>query len=317
MNKTTKNSYRNCGFEYPHPGGSENCPAAKSTCRYCQNKGHFERVCRKKKADNNNGGQGQNRNTGTPTPSSGLRERNNKPRRAANSTTFNVSESQTSTEDYNPGLASTISDSSDDESQGYVYQAYSEKASKLPKFEIVIAGSPVTVTADTESTCDIIDEKTYKKINENYIKTKGMEVKLSNTTQEILTYNANEPLPLLGTFKAHAKSKDRVIVSTFYVTKGSPGNLLSFNSCLDLDLIQVNNNIHHLPTSGSTNTDTIINKYPEIFEERIGKLKDYEVKLHIDSEVKPIAQPHRRIPFHLRAKVEKRNRAALVRGRRD
>jgi hypothetical protein len=36
----------------------------------------------------------------------------------------------------------------------------------------------------------------------------------------------------------------------------------------------------------------------------IGTLKDYTVKLHIDENVKPVAQPHRRIPFHIRKKVE-------------
>ena len=36
----------------------------------------------------------------------------------------------------------------------------------------------------------------------------------------------------------------------------------------------------------------------------IGKLKDYKLKLHINPEVKPVAQPVRRIPFALRSKVE-------------
>ena len=35
----------------------------------------------------------------------------------------------------------------------------------------------------------------------------------------------------------------------------------------------------------------------------IGKLKDFEVKLHIDESVVLVAQPARRIPFHLRRKV--------------
>ena len=36
----------------------------------------------------------------------------------------------------------------------------------------------------------------------------------------------------------------------------------------------------------------------------IGKLKNYQVKLHIDDSVKPVAQDHRRVPFHLRKNVE-------------
>ena len=36
----------------------------------------------------------------------------------------------------------------------------------------------------------------------------------------------------------------------------------------------------------------------------LGKLKGKQVELVIDSEVKPIAQQQRRIPFHLRKQVE-------------
>ena len=40
-------------------------------------------------------------------------------------------------------------------------------------------------------------------------------------------------------------------------------------------------------------------KYPTVFV-GVGKLKDYKLKLHIDSEVSPIAQKSRRVPFALR-----------------
>ncbi|KAK3711382.1 hypothetical protein QZH41_003258, partial [Actinostola sp. cb2023] len=73
----------------------------------------------------------------------------------------------------------------------------------------------------------------------------------------------------------------------------------------DRELIQVSNNINRLPTSDHPNTGKLMQRYPELFEDKIGQLKDYEVKpLHIDPDVKPVAQPHRRVPFHLRAKVE-------------
>ena len=48
----------------------------------------------------------------------------------------------------------------------------------------------------------------------------------------------------------------------------------------------------------------LINEYSELFE-GIGKLKDKDIKLHIDESVPPVAQPHRRIPFHMRENVEK------------
>ena len=38
----------------------------------------------------------------------------------------------------------------------------------------------------------------------------------------------------------------------------------------------------------------------------VGKLKDWTVQLHIDPNVKPVAQPIRRTPFSLRSKVEEK-----------
>ena len=76
---------------------------------------------------------------------------------------------------------------------------------------------------------------------------------------------------------------------------GAHGSLLSFATALALGVVNININTvsagHH-----------IAEKYPGLFE-GIGKLKDFEVKLHIDESVAPVAQPARRIPFHLRRKV--------------
>ena len=46
-------------------------------------------------------------------------------------------------------------------------------------------------------------------------------------------------------------------------------------------------------------------KYPEVFS-GVGKLKDRAVQLHIDPNVRPVAQPIRRTPFSLRPKVEEK-----------
>ena len=60
------------------------------------------------------------------------------------------------------------------------------------------------------------------------------------------------------------------------------------------------NNIKHIPER----TDKIINNYKDdVFSNRIGKFKYVKVKLHIDKNVIPVAQPQQRTPFTLREKV--------------
>ena len=36
----------------------------------------------------------------------------------------------------------------------------------------------------------------------------------------------------------------------------------------------------------------------------MGEYKGEPVRIHVDESIKPVAQPHRRIPFHVRKQVE-------------
>lgn len=36
----------------------------------------------------------------------------------------------------------------------------------------------------------------------------------------------------------------------------------------------------------------------------MGKLNDFQIKLHIRKDVPPVTQPHRRVPFHVRKRIE-------------
>ena len=57
-------------------------------------------------------------------------------------------------------------------------------------------------------------------------------------------------------------------------------------------------------TSEGTSAD-IVKNFPDVFT-GVGKLKDYQLKLHVNKDVKPVVQPVRRLPFGLREKVDKK-----------
>ena len=65
-------------------------------------------------------------------------------------------------------------------------------------------------------------------------------------------------------------------------------DFISYRSAVELGIIHEIKSIHA--------------KYPHLFK-GIGLLKE-KVKLHINPHVPTVAQPHRRIPFHMRKKVE-------------
>ena len=106
---------------------------------------------------------------------------------------------------------------------------------------------------------------------------------------------------VLGKFDATITFKNRSQISTIHVLQGNHGSLLSYRTAADLGVIDVHvNMVNHKPPRH----EQLMQQYPRLFQ-GIGKLKDIEIKLHIDKQVKPVAQPARWIPFHLRHQVEK------------
>ena len=57
--------------------------------------------------------------------------------------------------------------------------------------------------------------------------------------------------------------------------------------------------------SVSGGTDGIVDRFPKVFS-GVGKLSGYQLKLHIDPEVRLVAQKLRRIPYPLQEKVTKK-----------
>lgn len=87
----------------------------------------------------------------------------------------------------------------------------------------------------------------------------------------------------------------------FYVVDGHQSPLLSFDAVLKLGLLQFSTN--HLGLTPALEIQSVIARFLQLFN-GIGRLRDYQITLHIDKEVTPAAQTGRPIPFHMRAKAE-------------
>jgi hypothetical protein len=53
--------------------------------------------------------------------------------------------------------------------------------------------------------------------------------------------------------------------------------------------------------------EVILSKYPTVFS-GVGKLHNYQLKVHVISDIPPVAQPPRWVPFHIRKVVDKKLR---------
>ena len=166
-----------------------------------------------------------------------------------------------------------------------------------PKIQVEIEGQNVLCIVDTGASVNVMDEKTFKDIQKA-----GCTLKLEATNVKIYAYGSNSALPVTGTLKAEIAHGDKTVKTRFYVVKSTQGfkggNLLSSDTAQQLKLIQF-----AFAACSTTSTPEICKQYPEVFT-GMGKMKDVKVKFHIDPEIKPVVQPHRRIPFHMRKRVE-------------
>eukprot|EP00795_Rhopilema_esculentum_P001944 gene1944-17482_t len=166
----------------------------------------------------------------------------------------------------------------------------------MSQVRVKINNTPVKIILDTGASIDISDESTFHQVKA------AKNIHLSRSTTKLFAYGSEQQLPVLGKFHATIETKDRIALVCPHVVRGNSGSLLSYTTAADLNLIQIRLNAVKTGQSTPATTENLEAKYPKLFD-GIGKLKDREIKLHIDSTVPPAAQPARRIPFHLRKKV--------------
>ena len=191
----------------------------------------------------------------------------------------------------------TVNDSSSD-SDDYLYSMQAEKSS--PKVNVKMLGHKFQMTIDTGATINVIDRKTFQKLE---------NVTLRNTNTQAYAYSNKTPVDFLGKFETIIEIKRRYTVGVFYVVNEyDSACLLSSQTAQELGLISLHlNKIKSTPnivneTIKDAKLSQPLSKHKEVFT-GLGKLKGHMVKLNIDKEITPTAQPQRRIPFHIREKV--------------
>lgn len=82
-------------------------------------------------------------------------------------------------------------------------------------------------------------------------------------------------------------------------------NLLGADTATALNMLRIGEDVSQINAVGLGDKYSDYRlKYNSCFS-GLGKLTDFELKLHVDPNVKPVVQPMRRIPFNIRGKVEK------------
>ena len=164
-----------------------------------------------------------------------------------------------------------------------------------PQVPVKLNGENKTVLADSGARTSVMNKQQYD----------GLSIKpqMTRPTKKIFAYGSKRELFTYGKITVVVECNGIRIDEVFHIVKASGVTLplLSYAACKALKIITIN--AVQSQSVNEMSIDDLVQNYEDRFT-GLGKLNDAKCQLHVNGEVKPLAQPHRRIPFPVRKKVE-------------
>ena len=148
------------------------------------------------------------------------------------------------------------------------------------------------VLIDSGASCNIMDRAAWENM-----KQKGVKCKSQKSEKKLFAYGQTEPIEVLGIFECDIYCNDSVVhcVDEFTVIEGSGKVLLGKETAEKLNVLRVgppdSPQVYSTVTSEGCGKD-ILKDLEDVFS-GVGKLKDFQMKLHIKDDIKPVAHPVR------------------------
>ena len=239
----------------------------KHTCGKCGNRGHME-VCCRTKQDKQGKGRGDSRRRGNLG-----RIRDGVQPEQSNEEGSNASE----------------------DNGYYVFIASDGESNTL---SLMIENELVDVIIDSGATCNLMSEQVFDKVSQG-------KLELLKSDRKVYAYASQEPLKLSGKCLLNICVPDTQtsFKTEFFVMPRPADTLLGRSSSEELGVLKVGVSVNACESRNSTDKKVALKtKYPKVFT-GLEKLKNFQLKLHVDESLTPIAQAMRRIPFSRKQKV--------------
>ena len=277
----------NCGEVFMGPAfkHNESCIARDQKCKICGRKGHLPKCCHSR---NNS------------------RSKDLKYSEVENSVDESEEDVQTLEEIKGDIYNINIFKVNTSERAEFVSPRKKKQENSEFKVEVVINGSLATVTADTGAKVCVCGEVEARKWN--------LLKRIIPTQVKIKPYNS-PAVPTIGKARCAVTIGTTSIPVEWYILQGKCEPILSGSASVNLGIIHFTKkppiytpikmiNVK-LQTSNKEKIQNLLAKRSEVFSSTLGKHRSYRVKLHTDQSVKPIVEPPRSTPYHLRERVDK------------
>ena len=131
-----------------------------------------------------------------------------------------------------------------------------------------------------------------------------MKIELQLCSKKLYAYGGQK-LEVVGQFKSELAVEETNVLTHFIVVKRGRC-LVGYSTATELGILHVGpvpkSRAASCNTVGCPFVESLKAKFPGVFS-GVGRLKNYQSKLHIDFQVIPVVQKMRRIPFSLKDKV--------------
>lgn len=296
QNSFNKDECHRCGYT-GHRQFDDKCPARGKTCNKCGGRNHFSRKCRSKKRARNPAGNWQSLNLGnsaTDEVKRGNDEPSEKKAKIEDNDTIKMVDAYQSNvkDDYVFCIESSPEkQTSQVTKEGEHVSCIGDNVGNEIKCKI--GGVEITVTIDSGTKKNIIDSKAWDFLKANHV---VVFDQIKGSTQEFRSYGGY-PLTMIGMFKATVKTAYNERPADFYVVENYGKVLIGYETGIPLGVMKIGENV---------------NEIGEI--EQMSKIKGFVIDIPIDKNVKPVAQPYRRMPVPMEEKVDKKIDELMAQG---
>lgn len=265
-----------CGYTN-HRSTDEKCPARGKTCNKCNGRDHFSRKCRSKK---------RARSFYDKAPQS---KRNDEQKVAVKQESDQPFAKKANTD--NDETVNMIEKYQSNVKGDYIFCINTDSIAEN-EIKCKIGGIEVTATIDSGSKYNVVDVEAWQ-----YLKAKCVQVlDQQKSVERSFTAYGGHPLTTVGMFEALIETAHAKRLAGFYVVKDYGKILIGYETGVPLGVLKIGENVN------------------QVEHGQLNKIKDFVVEIPINNEIKPVAQPYRRVPVPIEAAVDRKIDELLEKG---
>ena len=163
-----------------------------------------------------------------------------------------------------------------------------------PEVKLTIGGQEVDKFIDSGASCNVIDHQLWEQLQSN-----GIKCRSQSENRSIRSYATASKVQVEAKFWSKVELGDKRLSDVEFLVISNKGRpIVGRKTAMQLGVLAIK-----VPES---EVNLVESEFQELFSDKVGKLTNYSVELHLKPDAKFVAQPCRHVPCSLHSKVEEK-----------